>query len=106
MEENKYGLKITPIASEDLDEIYSYIANELLNEDAAENLMEKIENSILRLKDFPFSCGFVADEILKQKGYRKLVIDSYIAFYIVDEKEKQVVIMRVLFSRQRYQDII
>lgn len=50
MEESKYGLKITPIASQDLDEIYSYIANELFNEDAAENLMEKIGNIIMRLQ--------------------------------------------------------
>lgn len=106
MEQNKYGLKITPIASQDLDEIYGYIANELFNEDAAENLMEKIENNIMRLRDFPFSCSFVADEILKQKGYRKLVIDNYIALYIVNQEERQVVIMRVLYGRQKYQDII
>lgn len=106
MAENKYGLKIAPIASQDLDEIYSYIAKELFNEDAAESPMEKVEKSIMRLKDFPLSCSFVADEILKQKGYRKLVIDNYIAFYIVNEEEKQVVIMRILYGRQKYQDII
>lgn len=55
MAENKYRLKITPKASEDLDELYSYIANEIFNEDAAENLMEKIETNIMRFKDFPFS---------------------------------------------------
>lgn len=106
MEKNRYRLKITPIASQDLDEIYSYIATELFNGNAAENLMGKIEKSIMGLKDFPLSYNFVADEILRQKGYRKLVIDNYIAFYIVNEEEKQVVIMRVLNGRQKYEDIV
>ncbi len=57
MVENRYSLKITPKADEDLDEIYGYIANELFNEGAAENLMEKIETNVMRLRDFPFSCS-------------------------------------------------
>jgi len=97
---------MVPKAFEDLDDIYSYITHELYNERTADNLMKKIETSIMRLKDFPFSCSFVKDEILKEKGYRKLVIENYIAFYLVREKGKQVVIMRVLFAGQKYQDFI
>ncbi len=106
MAENKYRIKITPKANDDLDEIYSYIAGELHNVTAAENLMDKIEENIMRLSEFPFSCSFVEDDILKSKGYRKLIIESYIAFYVVDETEKQVVVMRVLYGKQKYQDII
>ncbi|MEQ6376339.1 type II toxin-antitoxin system RelE/ParE family toxin [Bacillaceae bacterium S4-13-56] len=106
MEENKYAIKITPKAFEDLDEIYSYISTDLYNEGAADNLMEKIEMSIMRLKDFPFSCSFVTDEILKDKGYRKLIVENYIALYLVREEEKQVVVMRVLYGGQKYQDLI
>ncbi|WP_416147639.1 type II toxin-antitoxin system RelE/ParE family toxin [Salipaludibacillus sp. HK11] len=106
MEENKYAMKITPKAFEDLDEIYSYISTDLYNKGAADNLMEKLETSIMRLKEFPFSCSFVVDEILKEKGYRKLIVENYIAFYLVREEEKQVVVMRVLYGRQKYQDLI
>ncbi|SKC57291.1 type II toxin-antitoxin system RelE/ParE family toxin [Maledivibacter halophilus] len=106
MVENSYKIKITPKADNDLDEIYGYITNELLNGDAAENLMNKIETSIMRLKQFPFSCSHVEDDVLKDKGYRKLIIKNYIVFYIVDKIEKQVVVMRVLYGPQKYQDII
>ncbi|GAB3055369.1 type II toxin-antitoxin system RelE/ParE family toxin [Virgibacillus ainsalahensis] len=106
MEESKYTIKITPKALEDLDEIYSYISKELYNEGAADNLMEKIETSIMRLMDFPFSSSFVMDEILKDKGYRKLIVENYIAFYIVSEERKQVVVMRVLYGGQKYQDFM
>lgn len=106
MEENKFTIKITPKAFEDLDEIYSYISNDCYNEGAADNLMEKIETSIMRLKDFPFSCSFVTDEIIKDKGYRKLIVENYIAFYLVRDEEKQVIVMRVLYGGQKYQDLI
>ena len=106
MSENSYSLKFTPKASEDLEQIYSYISGKLFAEIAADNLLARIENTIMRLKDFPYSCSFVLDELLKNRGYRKLVIDSYIAFYLVDELEKQVVIMRILYSAKSYQNLL
>ncbi len=94
----KYVIKFTPLAIEDLDQIFIYIAFELCNNTAAENLTLKIENRINRLKTFPYHCSQVTDEILKFKGYRKLIVDNYIVFYLVDEKSKEVVIMRILFG--------
>ena len=88
------------------DTSIKYIFEELFNLDAAENLMNKIEKSMMRLGEFPLSCSLVEDNVLKSKGYRKLIVDNYIAFYIVDDKEERVVIMRVLYSRQKYQDIV
>ncbi|MFD1037336.1 type II toxin-antitoxin system RelE/ParE family toxin [Virgibacillus byunsanensis] len=43
---------------------------------------------------------------MKEKGYRTLIIENYIAFYLVREEEKQVVVIRVLYGRQKYQDLI
>lgn len=106
MVQSSYSVKITPKASEDLDGIYRYIANELVNEDAAENLMVKIENGVMRLSEFPLSCNLVADEILRDKGYRRLIIGNYVVFYLVDKARQRVVIMRVLYGRQEYQDIL
>lgn len=106
MSRNSYSLKFTPKASEDLDKIYSYIVDELYAKESAGNLLERIETSIMRLKDFPFSCSYVSDEFLRNKGYRKLIIDNYIAFYLVNEEEKMVIVMRVLYGRQEYQDLL
>ena len=77
MSNNSYGLKLTPKASEDLDKIYRYITEELYAEQAAADLLEEIETSVLKLKEFPFSCNYVADEYLKKKGYGKLIIIQY-----------------------------
>lgn len=106
MESKEYSLKFTPKAEEDLDEIYGYIANNLFAPEAAENLMDKLENSILRLKAFPYSCSLVLDEPLKKRGYRKLIVDNYIVFYLVNEQEHQVIIMRILYGASNYKNIL
>lgn len=35
-----------------------------------------------------------------------LIVDNYIAFYIVDEEQRQVVVMRVLYGRRKYENIL
>jgi toxin ParE1/3/4 len=103
---NKYRVKIVPKAEEDLDDIFYYIALELNNKSAAEKMINLFSNKILRLQEFPFSCSLVEDDLLKDKGYRKLIIDNYIVFYIVNEEDQQVIVMRVLYGRKKYQDLI
>lgn len=106
MVKSNYNIKFTPKAAEDLDEIYSYISTKLFAEMAAVNLMNKIESSIMRLKEFPLSCSYVIDKPLRNKGYRKLIIENYIVFYLVNEKESQIIIMRILYGASNYENII
>ncbi len=105
MSGNSYILKFTPKANEDLEQIYAYISGKLFSEIAADNLLERIENSLMRLRNFPYSCSFVLDEPLKNRGYRKLIVDNYIAFYLVDETEKLLVVMRILYGAQNYESL-
>jgi toxin ParE1/3/4 len=83
---NNYTIKMTPKAADDLDSIYRYILEELFAASAATNILERIEKEIIRLREFPFSCNYVADGFLRNKGYRKLIVDNYIVFYLIDEK--------------------
>jgi toxin ParE1/3/4 len=106
MVENKFNLKFTLKASEDLEEIYIYISEKLFDNTAATTLLEKIESNIMRLEDFPYSCNLVLNEVLKNKGYRKLIVDNYIVFYLINEFDKQVIIMRILYGAQNYHDIL
>lgn len=106
MSKSSFHLKFTAVAYDDLEQIYSYISKKLLAETAADNLLGKIENSIMRLRDFPYSGSLVSDEPLKKRGYRKLIVDNYIAFYLVNEIDKQVVVMRILYGTQNYQNIL
>lgn len=106
MEDKEYRLNFTTKAEEDLVEIYDYISNNLFASEAAGNLMDKFENKIMRLRAFTYSCSLVLDETLKQRGYRKLIIENYIVFYLVKEQTEQVIIMRILYGASNYKSIL
>jgi len=99
---NKYRVKFSPSAGEEMDKIYQYIFDTLNAPMAAENLIEEIEKKTMRLERMPYSCPAVDDELLKAKGYRKLVVNNYIALYVVSEHEKIVTIMHVVYSASNY----
>lgn len=101
MDTNTYEIVFTDTAKEELEEIYEYISEHLLEVGAANRLMDKIEQSILRLEQNPYSC--VEVHIKPHNNiYRKLVIDNYIALYEVEETYKQVVIYRVVYGKRDY----
>ncbi len=100
--ESSYKLKVVPAAEGDLDEIFNYISNSLLAPGPAQNLMDKIENSTKKLCDFPYKCELSRNELLGQKGYRKLVVDSYVILYLIDEQSKIVIIARVFYGAMDY----
>ena len=104
--ENNYTVKMTPKAANDLDNIYRYISEELFATPAATNILERIEKEIMRLKEFPFSCNYVADGYLRNKAYRKLIVDNYIVFYLIEKEVEQVIIMRVLYGKQKYENLL
>jgi len=99
---NKFNVKFTQLADNDMDEIYKYIFDIPGALMAAENLIGEIEQKTKRLEDMPYSCPAVDDEMLKAKGYRKLVVKNYIALYIVSESENLVTIMRVVYGASNY----
>lgn len=106
MENECYKIRYTPLAYEDLDEIDTYISETLLNPQAAENLLDEMEKSIRQLEQFPYVGSEVEDSSLSDKGYRKLVVQNYLIFYIVDLEQKQVVIMRILYGAREYHNLL
>lgn len=103
---NNYTIKVTTKAADDLDNIYRYISQELFATSSVTNILDRIEKEIMRLREFPFSCNYVADEYLRNKGYRKLIVDNYIVFYLAQEEMKQVIIIRVLYGKQKYENLL
>jgi len=106
MSEKVYDVKITPLALEDLDGIYSYICDEQKEPQIAEKFIQTIEEKILSLSSMPEKYTLCDQEMLRKKGYRKLIIKSYVAFYLVDERHQKVIIARVLYSARDYEKLI
>ena len=95
------GGEDTPLAVDDLDLAFSYIAQENLQ--AAKELLDKLENAILQLGDFPYlGVVFPNKETYEVTGYRYLAVDTYVVFYRIDDVQKEIQIARVFHSRQNW----
>jgi plasmid stabilization system protein ParE len=102
----KYSVEVSDTAQSDIKGIVSYINLELNNPLSAKKMAAKFRESILSLEEMPKRFNLVKDEMLSRNGIRKMVIDNYLAFYIVDENKEMVSIIRVLYSRRDWEKII
>lgn len=92
-------ISITEAAEQDLVEIVDYIAND--NPAAAFKLAENIEQSILQLEDFPLIGTTLKNRRLTRQGYRILIVDSYLVFYVLMDNET-VEIRRIISGKRDY----
>jgi len=99
---NKYILRYLPVAVDDLISIFDWIASD--NPDNAAAFIEKLDQRIGNIKIHPFLGRIPRDDKLKNSGYRVLVIDSYLAFYII--RGKTVEIQRVIHGSRNLDDIL
>ena len=104
METNNFSLKITKIAKNDLENIFKYISIELANKTAAENLINIFKRRFNDLCIFPISYPLCSNEFIKYKTIRKLIVQKYIVFYKVEQKD--VVIIRVLHELMDFINIL
>ena len=85
-------------AEEDLIDIFEYVSKD--NPTAAKSLLEKFDTSISRLASNPNLGAIPKDERLERLGYRMLIVDSYLVFYIV--KPRIVQIRRIIHGARQY----
>lgn len=102
----KYQILRTEKANEQLREIIFYIADDSGSVDIALKYLDKIENSIKRLEDFPFSGSVPKYSILRKQGYRVLIVEKHLVFYKVNELEKTVIIYAVVDGRREYRNLL
>lgn len=95
-----YKLEFLPVAKDDMLEIIKYISGELKNKQAAENLAEEFISAAESLRQFPYSHQVYSPLKPLETEYRKVIVKNYLMFYTVDEKEKTVTIMRVIYARR------
>ena len=101
-----YSIKITKEAETALSEIYVYISSVLKNPIAADNLLNEIESSFKALIDTPEMYALCNDIHLRQYGYRKIVIKNYLIFYKINTAANNIYIMRIIYGKREYIDII
>jgi len=102
----EYSIVITETAEKDLNAIIDYIGVDRKEPNSAISIYTKIKEKILTLSELPTRTKLVGDVYLADKGYRMLLVEKYIVFYRVDEESTAVEIVRILYSKRNWIDII
>ena len=68
----QYNVKLLRRAVQDLDDIYSYIAQSLLELETASRLLGRLENAIFSLEALPYRCPERRVGTYANQGYRQL----------------------------------
>ena len=84
MKRPKYTVRLLRAAEDDFTEIISYIAAE--KPDAAESLAQRIEHGLRLLSTNPYLGRVPKDAALLDLGYRYLIVQNYLIFYVVEER--------------------
>jgi plasmid stabilization system protein ParE len=92
----QYSVQITDKALEDMEEIYTYIAEQLQAPENAMGQYNRIAEAIQKLNVFPERVRVMESEPEHTMGLRQLSIDNFSAFYVIENDK--VIVTRVLYS--------
>lgn len=101
-----YSIHITAAAERDMISASDHIEFVLKNPKAADDLLDEAELKINSLSDFPEKFRLVDDPVLASWSVRFVVVNGYLAFYVISEELKQVTIVRFLFQKSNWTAIL
>ena len=101
-----YKVVLTQTAEADLQDAVDYIARVLDNRLAAESLLNRTEQHLKRLSDYPEAHSLVADPLLRERGIRVFSVNNYLGLYRVRTDEYKVVLLRFLHGRRDWQSLL
>ena len=85
-------------ARQDLRDIYEYIAYELLEPDTAAGQTNRIMKAARSLEQMPMRHRLYEEEPWHSQGLRFLPVDNYLIFYLPDETNNIVNIIRIMYG--------
>jgi plasmid stabilization system protein ParE len=92
----RYTVEITDEALEDMEQLYNYIALNLLAPENAMGQYNRIADEILKLDYLPERFMIMDSELEHTKEIRRMPVDNYSVFYVV--KGNRIIVTDVLYS--------
>ncbi len=94
--------KLLPKAKIDLESIFRYISEELLNPESALNMIKRFELKFNDICSFPKAYPLIELPRLKHNSLRKSIVDNFLIVYYYDEDSDFVNIVRVIYAKMDY----
>ena len=109
MADTKYKLRYLPLFYEDLEQKVVYIVEELHNQQAANELLDAVENAIL--ERLPVAESFEVYHSIRERKYPyyRIYVKNYVIWYVVIDDEGEDMIMEVrrfLYNKQNKDRLI
>lgn len=101
-----YQLHITGVAERDLIQAADYIEFVLKNPQAADDLLEEMDQKINALLSFPKEHPLAYDKLLSSWGIRFIQVKNYLVFYVVSEEKSQITVVRFLYAKSNWTSIL
>jgi len=93
-----WDVRYTKSAEQDLQGIYDYIADVLLEPNIAERQIDRIIAATDSLEYMPLRHRLCDYEPWCSKGWRFLPVDKYLIFYFPNESLGTVTVMRIMYG--------
>ncbi len=101
-----YKLVYLKLAKEDMEHIVYYISNNLKNRMAALNLVDELIKWTNNILEFPYgNPEYIPIKLLKNQ-YRTGKVKNFVMFYTINEEDKTVIIVRVLYQKRDMNKIL
>ena len=98
----KYIVEYLPLAYDDLEEIFTYVATDVRG--AAAILLNRLDAAILKLENFPEMGTIIRNRRLANKGYRVLMVDEYLVLYVLIGNVVE--IRRIVSGKRNYTKLL
>lgn len=99
MNKNKYTLRYLPMFYDDVYAVIDYIKFELKNPKAALNLVNKIENKIMKRLPICEEFEIYQTKIKTKYPYYRIYVENFVIYYVVIDN-KIMEVRRLLYKRQ------
>ena len=92
----KYSVQVTPAAERDVEEIWTYIADD--SPENATAFILRLEEQIEALEQFPERCPLIPENELLGTGYRHIIYGAYRTIFRITGKT--VFIVRIIHGQR------
>ncbi|MEW5953426.1 MAG: type II toxin-antitoxin system RelE/ParE family toxin [Bacillota bacterium] len=100
--ESNYVVKLLPRAYRDLDGIYTYIAETLVEPGIAPKLVDSLKEAIFSLESMPKRGALRKAGAYVNRGYRQLFVGNFTVLYRIDETKKLVLVVTIRYSKSQF----
>lgn len=102
----KYIVEVSESANSDLENIISYIKHDLKENIIADKYKLLFKQALKRLEDVAGSMPILSKELTGHKNIRKINVRKYIIFYILDDENNKVFVVRIGHALMNWENLL